>query len=168
MFCPKKKYIFSLQKIPPFQITQEISCSSTIFFGKTIFSEHLKKICFHVLFWERSSFIFRLKNKTIFSGKRNIIFQIIKQERSCSSAIFFGKTIFSEHLKKISHFHVFFWEISSFIFRLKNKKIFSGKRNINFPDNTRVIIFQREFLGKTILSEYLEKENMVFRAVLQD
>ena len=43
--------------------------------------------------------------------------------------------------------------------------IFSGKRNIIFPDNTRKIIFQRDFFGKTIFSEHLEKENMVFRAV---
>ena len=43
--------------------------------------------------------------------------------------------------------------------------IFSGKRNIIFPDNTRKIIFQREFFWKTIFSEHLEKENVVFCAV---
>ena len=37
--------------------------------------------------------------------------------------------------------------------------------NIIFPDNKRKIIFQRHFLGKTILSGHLEKENMVFRVV---
>ena len=42
---------------------------------------------------------------------------------------------------------------------------FSGKRNIIFHDNTRKIIFQRNFFGKTIFSEHLEKENIVFRAV---
>ena len=35
-----------------------------------------------------------------------------------------------------------------------------------FPDNTRKIIFQCDFFGKTIFSKHLEKENMVFRAVL--
>ena len=45
--------------------------------------------------------------------------------------------------------------------------IFSGKRNIIFPDNTRKIIFQRYFFGKTIFSGRPEKENMVFRAVME-
>ena len=136
------------------------------FFRKTIFSEYLKKISyFHVFFWERSSFIFRLKNKMIFWGKRNIIFPD-NTRKIIFQCKFFGKTIFSEHLKNISYFHVFFWERSSFIFRLKNNIIFSGKRNIIFPDDTRKIIFQCDFFGKTIFSEHLEKENMVFRAVL--
>ena len=43
--------------------------------------------------------------------------------------------------------------------------IFSGKRNIIFPDNTRKIIFLRDFFGKIIFLEHLGKENMVFRAV---
>ena len=81
---------------------------------------------------------------------------------------FYGKTIFSEHLKNISYFHVIFWERSSFIFCLKNKIIFSGKRNIIFPDDTRKIIFQCNFFGKTIFSEYLEKENMVFHSISRD
>ena len=42
--------------------------------------------------------------------------------------------------------------------------MFSGKNTI-FPDNTRKIIFQRYFFGKTIFSGRPEKENMVFRAV---
>ena len=58
----------------------------------------------------------------------------------------------------------FFREILSFIFRLKNKIIFSGKRNIVFPDNTRKILFQCDFFGKTIFSGRLEKEN-IFGAV---
>ena len=45
------------------------------------------------------------------------------------------------------------------------KIIFSGKKNITFLDNTRKIIFQLDFFGKTIFSGRLEKENMVFRAV---
>ena len=91
-------------------------------------------------------------------------FQII-QERSCTGTTLFGKTIFSESLKKISYFRVFFWERSSFIFSLRYKIIFLEKRNIIFLNNTRKIIFQRNFFGKTIFSVRLEKENMVFRAV---
>ena len=93
-------------------------------------------------------------------------FQII-QERSCAGVILFGKTIFSESLKKI-YFCVFFSERSSFIFRLRYKIIFSGKRNVIFPNNTKKIIFQRNIFGNTVFSGCLEKENIVFRAVWID
>ena len=112
----------------------------------------LIKIIFHFPSKEKISY-FREKRSTSFPDiTKKIIFQ-------CD---FFGKTIFSEHLKKTSYFHIFFWKISSFIFRLKNKIIFSGKRNIIFPDNTRKIIFQCNLFGKTIFSEYLEKEKYGF------
>ena len=52
-----------------------------------------------------------------------------------------------------------------FHFPSRGKIIFSGKRNIIFPDNTRKIKFQSDFFGKTIISRRLEKENMVFCAV---
>ena len=111
----------------------------------------LRKIFFHFLSKEKISY-FREKIPS---------FQII-QERSYSSAIF-EKTIISEHLKKISsHFHVFFWERSSFIFRSGSKIIFSGKRNIIFPDNTRKIIFHPDFFRETIFSGRLAKENFCF------
>ena len=51
-----------------------------------------------------------------------------------------------------------------FLFVSKNKIIFSGKRNIIFPDNTRKIIFQCDLFGKTMFSKHLEKENIIFRA----
>ena len=116
--------------------------------------------------WEGPSFTFCPGKKYVF-GKKIPSFQII-QERSCAGAALFGKAIFSESLKKISYFRVFFWERSSFIFRLRCKIIFSGKRNIIFPDNTRKIIFQHNFFGKTIFSGRLEKENMVFHAVIRN
>ena len=34
-----------------------------------------------------------------------------------------------------------------------------------FSDNTRKIVFQRNFFGKTIFLKYLEKENVGLRAV---
>ena len=64
----------------------------------------------------------------------------------------------------MSYFQIFF-EKDHVSFCVKNKIIFSGKRNIIFPDNTRKIIFQCDFFGKTIFSKHLEKENMVFHAV---
>ena len=60
---------------------------------------------------------------------------------------------------------IFQWR-SSFIFRVKNKVIFGGKMNTIFPDNTRHIILQCNFLGNIIFLEHLEKENVVFSAVL--
>ena len=100
-----------------------------------------------------------------FPGKKIPSFQII-QERSCPSTTPFEKTSFSEHLKKMSYFRLFFWERSSFIPRLRGKITFSGKRNIIFPDSTRKIIFQHNFFGKTIFSGRLENADMVFRAVI--
>ena len=44
--------------------------------------------------------------------------------------------------------------------------IFSGKGNIIFPDNTRKILFQRNFFWK-VYSEQLEKENVFFLAVIE-
>ena len=111
-------------------------------------------------------FYFSPKEKiSYFLEKRNTIFPDITKKIMFRRK-FFGKTIFWEHLKKISYFHIFFWERSSFNLCLNNKIIFLEKRNIIFPDNTRKIIFQRDFFGKTIFSKHLEKENMVFRAVL--
>ena len=112
-------------------------------------------------------FYFPPKEKICFLEKRNTVFPDITKKIMFRRE-FFGKTIFSQHLKnflKISYFQVFFWERSSFLFCRKNKIILSGKRNIVFPDNTRKIIFQCDFLRKTIFSNHLEKENMVFLAV---
>ena len=81
---------------------------------------------------------------------------LMVQERSYSSMIFFGRTTFLEHLKKMSYFHAFFLR-KVIIFCLKNKIIFSGKRNIIFPNDTRKIIFHCNCFGKTIFSEHLEK-----------
>ena len=159
-YFPEKNTIFS-------DDTKKSIFQCDLFFGKTIFPGHLKKISyFHVFFWERSSFIFRLKNKIIFSGKRNIIFPDNTTRKIIFQCYFFGKSIFSEHLNKISNFHVFFWERSSFIFRLTNRMISLGKRNIIFPDNTRKTIFQRDSFWNDHLFRTFGKKNIIFRAVL--
>ena len=120
---------------------------------------------------------FPLKEKISFFREKIPSFQII-QERSWPSAIFLKRPSFQDVWKLLLKDHllrtfeeniiflVFFWERSSFIFCLRGDIIFSGERNIIFPDNTRKIIFQRNFFEKTIFSGCLEKENMVFRAVL--
>ena len=113
--------------------------------------------------WEKLSFILRPKKKYLASGKTNTIFPDNTRKVMFQRSLF-EKVIFSKHLKKISYFHLFFLERSSFIFHPRGKIIFWGKRNITFPDDTRNIIFQRNFFGKTIFSGLPEKENMVFRA----
>ena len=115
----------------------------------------LRKIIFHFLSKEKISCFLGKKYHLLSSDNtRKIIFQWN----------FFEKTLFSKDLKKMLYFHVF-EERSSFMICLKNKIIFLEKRNIIFPNNTRKIIFQCNFLGKIIFSGRLEKENMVFWAV---
>ena len=104
------------------------------------------------------------KKKYRFFGKKVPSFQII-QERSCPGAAPFEKTFFSGGLKKISYFLAFFLKKTIFYFLPNVKVIFSRKRNMIFPNNTRKIKFQRDFFGKTIFSGRLENENMVFCAV---
>ena len=99
---------------------------------------------------------------TMFSVIQNMVIQ----ERSCPRVVIFEKTIFSDSLKKTSYFRVFFWREIIFHLPPGGKIIFSGRRNIIFPNNTRKIIFQRECFGKTIFSGSLEKENMDFHAVV--
>ena len=84
---------------------------------------YTENIIFSCISWERSFFIFRPKNKIIFLEKRNIIFPDNTTRKVISQCDFFGKTIFSEHLKKISYFHVFFLRKMSITF----KCIFSGE-----------------------------------------
>ena len=93
-------------------------------------------------------FHFPSKEKiSYFIEKRNTIFPDITK-KIVFEAEFFRKTIFSKHLKKTSYLQVFFWERSSFFLHLKHKIIFSGKRSIIFPDNTRKIILQCDFFWK--------------------
>ena len=78
-----------------------------MFVGKrnTIFTEYRKDIIFPCIFWEKTSFTFQLE-KIYFLRKRNAIFSDDTGILQCD---FFGKTIFSEDLKRISYFHVFFF-----------------------------------------------------------
>ena len=120
-----------------------------------IYMYFLRKIIFHFPSKEKISY-FPAK-KYHFSSERKIIFQLND---------FWKDHLFGAFEENISYFHVFFWERSSCI-SCKNKLIFSGKINTIFPDNTRKVKLQRNFFWKTIFSEHLEKENMVFGAVSQ-
>ena len=130
--------------------------SSLIFFGREARCRVCNACtCFHV-FLEKDRLSFSVQRKNImFFGGKNTIFpdntrKIIFQRK------FFEKTIFSEDLRKIWYFHIFFWERSPFIFRPKKKYHVFGEKNTIFPDNTRKIIFQGNFFKKTIFSEHLK------------
>ena len=106
-----------------------------------------ENIIFPCISWERSFLTFSRRKKYHVFGKKIPSFQIT-QEILCPGVALFEKAIFSERLMKISYFRAFFWERSSFIFRLRCKIIFSRKRNMIFPNNTRKIIFQQGFFSK--------------------
>ena len=83
-------------------------------------------------------------------------------EEKCYFTSIFWKGHLSGNLQKISYFNIFFPERSSFIFCLKNKIIFSGNRNIIFPDNARKIIshcivFWEDHLLRTIGKNLMQK-----------
>ena len=50
-FLPREKISHFREKIPSFQIIQERSCAGAALFGKTIFSESLKKISYFPVFF---------------------------------------------------------------------------------------------------------------------
>ena len=126
-----------------------------------------RKYHIFMYFFEKDHLSFSVQRiRSYFRQKGISSFQII-QERSYSSRFFFGKTIFSEYLKKISYFHVFFWEKSSFIFHLKNKMIFRRKRNVIFPDNLSVSAhFFLERLSFRNIWKNLIIWNGLFRSIL--
>ena len=132
---------------------------SFTFVGKEIPSlRNIQKTYFHV-FFEKDHLSFSVRRKNIiFLGKRNAIFPDDRR-KVIFQCDFFGKTIFSEHLKNISYFHVFFWERSSFIFRLKNKIIFSGKSFLMIREKLYSSVI---FLEKSTFQNIWKKELWFF------
>ena len=105
-FCPgKKDHVFG-KKIPSFQIIQERSCAGAELFGKTIFSESLKKIsCFRVLFKKDHLSFSAYSVRSCFRKKEISSFPII-QKRSYSSAIFLERLSFQDVWKNKIWFSV--------------------------------------------------------------
>ena len=128
---------------------------------------YLQKIPYFHAFFDKNlllSFSAQKKN-IIFSGKNKYyLSRYYKKDRVQA------RISWKDHLSRTPEESIIFRGIflRKIIFRFvsKNKIIFSGKRNIIFPDNTRKIILQCDFFGKTMFSKHLEKENMVFRALL--
>ena len=100
IFCPMKKdHVFGEKNTIFPDNTRKIMCRRDPSWKEHLFRTFEENIIFPCIFWERSSFIFRLRCKIIFSGKGNIIFpdntkKIMFQRNS------FGKTIFSGRPEK--------------------------------------------------------------------
>ena len=79
-------------------------------------------------FLRKIIFLFSSKEKNIMVLGKKISISPDNTKKIIFQCYFYVKTIFSENLKKISCIHAFFWETSSFIFCLKNKIVFFGKK----------------------------------------
>ena len=105
-FPPKEKISYFLEKrntIFP-DITKKIMFRRE-FFGKTIFSEHLKKISYFQIFLRKIMFHFVSRIRSYFREKE-ISFFVIIQERSYSSVIFMERPSFQKIWKKKIWFYV--------------------------------------------------------------
>ena len=71
--------------------------------------QHTENITFPYIFLRNMIFHFPSVKKILFFREKEMPSFLMIQERSYSSANFFGKTTFSEHLKNITYFHVFFF-----------------------------------------------------------
>ena len=112
-FCPgKKDHVFG-KKIPSFQIIQERSCAGAAPFGKTIFSEGLKKISYFRVFFKKDHLSFSVQRvRSYFREKEISSFPII-QERSYPSAVFLERPSFQDIRNKKIWFLV---QCSHFVF----------------------------------------------------
>ena len=61
------------------------------------------------------------------------------------------------YIEKISYFHVFFDKDHLLSFSASRKNIIFEKKKYHLSRYYKKIMFRREFLGKTILSEHLKK-----------
>ena len=142
--------------------------SSLIFFRRGHGTCQIENIMLPCISWERS-LLFRFPSPCF--REKNTTFPDITKKIMSRCDPFWKYHLFRTFEVNIIFpcfcfvFVVFFRKII-FHFPSGGKIIFSGKRNIIFAYNTKMIKSQRDFFGKTILSGRLEKENMVFRAVL--
>ena len=105
-FLARKKRSCFREKIPSFQIIQERSCAGAALFGKTIFSEGLKKMSYFRVFFKKDHLSFSVQRvRSYFREKEISSFPII-QERSYSSATFLERPSFQDVWKKKVWFSV--------------------------------------------------------------
>ena len=116
-----------------------------------------------IYFLGKTVFRFLPDEKRSCSLKKNTIFPDNIRKITCQHGPFWKDHLFGGPEENI-RFPCIFLERSFFILCQRCKIIFSGKGYITFPDNTRKIMFQRNFSRKTIFVGRPEKK-MVFRAV---
>ena len=119
---------------------------------------YIQKIPYFHAFYDKIIFFHFLPKAKIsyFLEKINIVFR----------HKFPGKTIFPEHLKKISYFQFFFFFLRKIIFHFVSKiRSYFREKEISSFLIIQEIYSSAIFFGKTMFSKRLEKENMVFRAV---
>ena len=61
-------------------------------------------------------------------------------------------------------YHILMHFLRKITFYFPSKETFFRQKNKFFPDNTRQVMFQCKFFGKTIFLEHLEKWNMAFHS----
>ena len=61
-------------------------------------------------------------------------------------------------------YHILMHFLRKITFYFPSKETFFRQKNKIFPDNTRQVMFQCKFFGKTIFLEHLEKWNMAFHS----
>ena len=141
-FRPKEKKIFSGRKKYHLSRYYKKDHVQVRFFWKDhLFRTFEKSIIFPGIFWEKSSFLSCLKNKIIFLGKRNILFPLIIQERSCSSEIFLERPSFQNIWKKKICFFV-----------QCDTNLFSSHKNVKELFHTANLALNKAFSGLTQIS----------------
>ena len=106
-FLPRnKRSCFRAKKIPSFQIIQERSCAGTAPFGKTIFTEGLKKTSYFRVFFKKDHLSFSAQGVRSYFRQNEISSFPIIQERSYSSSIFLERPSFQDVWKKKIWFSV--------------------------------------------------------------
>ena len=92
-----------------------------------------------------------------FREKKKPSFKII-QERSYPGEALFEKTFFSEDLKKMSYFLVFFSKRSSFIFCLRLRSYFRERETWSFPIIQEISYYNAIFLEKPSFQNVWKKK----------
>ena len=94
------------EKIPSFQIMQERSCAGVAPYGKTIFSEGLKKISYFCVFFKKDHLSFSIQRVRSYFREKGISSFPIIQERSYYIANFLERPSFQDVRKKKIWFFV--------------------------------------------------------------
>ena len=118
---------------------------------------HVQRKChISIYFLGRTSPHFVPKEKICFQEK-DAIFPDNTKNIMCRHGPFWKVHLFRKFEENIIFPCIFFRKII-FVFCLRYKIIFLGKRNILFPDNTRKIIFQSNFLERLSFQNVWKKK----------